>query len=87
MARLSSEDMADTSYGQRQCERRCQVVSGKSSERYLPSHRTFANLNRRLQEHGSFNENKRGFGPPRKLRNAVEKDVLQYFRDKHHART
>ena len=28
----------------------------------LPEHRIFVNLHRRLREHGSFNENKRGFG-------------------------
>ena len=30
------------------------------------------NLHRRLQKYGSFNENRRCFGQPRELRNAVE---------------
>ena len=48
--------------------------------RYLTGHRMFANLHRWLREHGSFNENMRGFCRPREIRDAVEEDVLQYFR-------
>ena len=33
----------------------------------------------RLREHESFNENSKGFGRPRELRDAVEEDVLQYL--------
>ena len=56
-------------------------------DRYLSAHRMFANLHCRLREHRSFNEKMRSFGPPRKLRDAVEEDVLQYFRNNPHAST
>ena len=56
-------------------------------DRYLPGHRMFANLHRRLREHGRFNENRKDLGRPGELRDAVEEDVLQYLRDNPHAST
>lgn len=51
--------------------------------RYLSEHRMITNLHGRQWEHGSFNENRRGFGQPRELLEA-EKEVLIYFRDNPH---
>ena len=38
--------------------------------RYLPEHHMFANLHCRLREDGSLNENRRGFGRHKELRDA-----------------
>ena len=61
-----------------------EVYQVRFPNRYLPGHRMFANLHRRLREHGSFNENMKDFGRPRELRDAVGENVLYYFRDNPH---
>ena len=45
--------------------------------RYLPGHRMFANLHRRLREHGRFNENRKDLGRPRAI-NIVISSVCTY---------
>ena len=40
-----------------------------------------------IKKHGGLYVNRRDFGLPRKLRDVVEEDVLQYFRDNPHAST
>ena len=47
----------------------------------------FVNLHRRLGKHGSFNESKGGFSRHKELPDAVQENVLQYFRDNPHANT
>ena len=47
----------------------------------------FASIRHRLRERASFNENRKGFGRLRELRDAVEEYVLQYFLNNPHAST
>ena len=44
-------------------------------------------VHRRLRERGRFNDIKRSFCRPRKLRDEVEEYMPQYFRDNPHAST
>ena len=76
MACLSNKDMA---YGAVNGNARgaARMYQERFTNRYLPGHRMFANLNCRLREHGSFNENQRSYGRPRELRDVIEEDVLQ----------
>ena len=79
MTRLSNEDMADIHMSNGSASGNARSAARLYQEpfpnRYLPGHRMLANL------HGSFNEKMRGLGRCRELRDAVEEDVMQYFRD------
>ena len=91
MARLSNEDMADMHMAYRAANGNARGIAMLYQERfpsrYLPGHCMIANLHRQLREHESANENRRCFGRPRELRDAVEENLPQYFHDNPHAST
>lgn len=85
MVRFSNEEMADMHmvYGTANgnARRAVRIYQERFPNRHLPDHRMFTALHRRLRENGSFTTNRRGLGRPGRLREDMEEDVLQHFRE------
>ena len=85
-AQLSNAELADmhlangaANVNARQAAR---LYQERFPNRYLPGHRMFTSIHRRLREHGSFTGRMAVAGRPRGVRDIIEEDVLDYFRNK-----
>lgn len=85
-AHLSNEELADMhlAYGAANGNARqaATLYQERFPNRYVAGHRMFASIHRRLCEHGTFSVNRRDVGRPRAVRDVIEEDVLEYFRNR-----
>ena len=85
-AQLSNAELADMhlAYGAANGNARqaARLYQERFPNRYLPGHRMFTAIHRRLREHGSFTGRMAMAGRPRGVRDIIEEDVLDYFRNR-----
>jgi hypothetical protein len=88
---VSNEELAEMHmvYGEAHgnAKKAVRLYQKRFPNRHLPDHRMFTAIHRRLREHGSFHVDRGAYGRPRPVREVIEDDVLQYFRDRPRAST